>query len=121
MRYVKLHTDHVFSCPSYPRHVDSDQAEVRSAALDAVGSCYVSLDMDPSRIHRLMGSVNDKTKTLVEEVNLALVSGLNPTVARLEMITYCGGVGVALRASRWAGVIYIYYAPKRVALKITYW
>lgn len=88
--------------------MDSDQAEVRSAALDAVGSCYVSLDMDPSRIHRLMGSVNDKTKTLVEEVNLALVCGLDPTVARLEIITYCcGGVGVALRASRWAGVIYI--------------
>ena len=66
---MNLDTERLFCCPSYPRHVDSDQAEVRSAALDAMGACYVSLDMDPARIHRLMGSVNDKTKTLVEEVS----------------------------------------------------
>lgn len=52
------------------RHVDSDQAEVRSAALDVVESCYISLDMDSARIHRLLGTVNDKTKTLVEEVRM---------------------------------------------------
>lgn len=50
------------------RHVDSDQAEVRSAALDAVESCYIGLDMDSARIHRLLGAVNDKTKTLIDEV-----------------------------------------------------
>lgn len=50
------------------RHVDSDQAEVRSAALDAVESCYMGLDMDSARIHRLLGAVNDKTKTLIDEV-----------------------------------------------------
>lgn len=51
-----------------PRHVDSDQAEVRSAALDAVEACYIGLDMDSGRIHRLLGAVNDKTKTLIDEV-----------------------------------------------------
>lgn len=50
------------------RHVDSDQTEVRSAALDAVESCYMGLDMDSARIHRLLGAVNDKTKTLIDEV-----------------------------------------------------
>lgn len=50
------------------RHVDSDQAEVRSAALDAVESCYMGLDMDSARIHRLLGAVNGKTKTLIDEV-----------------------------------------------------
>lgn len=50
------------------RHVDSDQAEVRSAALDAVEACYMGLDMDSGRIHRLLGAVNDKTKTLIDEV-----------------------------------------------------
>ncbi|CAM9413692.1 unnamed protein product [Ectocarpus fasciculatus] len=49
------------------KHVDSDQAEVRSAALDAVEACYVGLDKDSSRIHRLLGAVNDKTKTLIDE------------------------------------------------------
>ncbi|CAM9903323.1 unnamed protein product [Scytosiphon promiscuus] len=49
------------------KHVDSDQAEVRSAALDAVESCYVGLDKDSARIHRLLGTVNDKTKTLIDE------------------------------------------------------
>lgn len=53
---------------AFPRHVDSDQAEVRSAALDAVESCYMGLDMDSARIHRLLGAVNDKTKTLIDEV-----------------------------------------------------
>lgn len=48
--------------------MDSDQAEVRSAALDAVESCYIGLDMDSARIHRLLGAVNDKTKTLIDEV-----------------------------------------------------
>lgn len=48
--------------------MDSDQAEVRSAALDAVESCYIGLDMDSARIHRLLGTVNDKTKTLIDEV-----------------------------------------------------
>ena len=52
------------------RHVDSDQAEVRSAALDAVESCYVALGMNASRMHRLLGPVNDKTKSLVDEVHL---------------------------------------------------
>ncbi len=41
---------------------------MRSAALDAVESCYVGLDMDSARIHRLLGAVNDKTKTLIDEV-----------------------------------------------------
>ncbi|CAM9795466.1 unnamed protein product [Ectocarpus sp. 6 AP-2014] len=49
------------------KHVDSDQAEVRSAALDAVEACYLGLDKDSSRIHRLLGAVNDKTKTLIDE------------------------------------------------------
>lgn len=48
--------------------MDSDQAEVRSAALDAVEACYVGLDKDSSRIHRLLGAINDKTKTLIDEV-----------------------------------------------------
>lgn len=52
----------------FARHVDSDQADVRSAALDAVESCYVGLDMDSARMLRLIGPVNDKTKTLVDEV-----------------------------------------------------
>lgn len=50
------------------RHVDSDLAEVRSAALDAVEACYIGLEMDSARIHRLLGAVNDKTKTLIDEV-----------------------------------------------------
>lgn len=41
---------------------------MRSAALDAVESCYIGLDMDSARIHRLLGAVNDKTKTLIDEV-----------------------------------------------------
>lgn len=61
------------SIPFLHRHVDSDQAEVRSAALDAVESCYVGLDKDSARIHRLLGAVNDKTKTLIDEVCPSLV------------------------------------------------
>lgn len=61
------------------RHVDSDQTEVRSAALDAVESCYMGLDMDSARIHRLLGAVNDKTKTLIDEVgNYVIFAVLYP-------------------------------------------
>lgn len=70
MRCPKCDADFVF----LSRHVDSDQAEVRSAALDAVESCYMGLDMDSARIHRLLGAVNDKTKTLIDEVLAVPVS-----------------------------------------------